>query len=154
MTDGAPNNESNSQQGSAFNSGIIRKTDYFDLFISYKRDNGGDHGQQMAERLYYDLTARGLKVWLDNEQIGFSRDFEVRIEEAILHSKKFACVLSPAWLDSENCRFEYVKAIGFEKRIVPIHYREFRAYLADKKKRRNPDGTGMATLGQTTRTQL
>jgi len=130
-------NMDDSTNGSAFHSGIIRKTEYFDLFISYKRDNGEDHGQQTAERLYRDLTARGLKVWLDNEQIGFSRDFEVRIEEAILHSKKFACILSPAWLDSENCRLELIKAIGFEKRIVPIHYQNFREYLLEKKE----DGT-------------
>lgn len=123
----------NDTNGSAFHSGIIRKTEYFDLFISYKRDNGEDHGQKMAERLYSDLTARGLKVWLDNEQIGFSRDFEVRIEEAILHSKKFACILSPAWLDSVNCRIELVKAIDMEKRIVPIHYQNFREYLLEKK---------------------
>ena len=42
-----------------FRSGIIKKTENFDLFISYKRDNGGDHGQQIAERLYRELTRKG-----------------------------------------------------------------------------------------------
>jgi len=122
------------QPNSSFRSGIIRKTEYFDLFISYKRDaNGKDLGQQLAERLYKDLTAKGFKVWLDNEEIGFSRDFEKRIEEAILHSKKFACVLSPEWLDSENCRYEYLKALEFEKRIVPLHYNSFRTELRQQK---------------------
>ena len=32
-----------------FNSGVIRKTETFDLFISYKRDNGEDIGQVLAE---------------------------------------------------------------------------------------------------------
>lgn len=116
-----------------FRSGIIRKTDYFDLFISYKRDNGGDNGQKLAIRLHKDLTAMGFKVWLDNEEIGFSRDFEKRIEEAILHSKKLACVLSPLWLASENCRYEYLKALDFEKRIIPLHYRGFRDELRQQK---------------------
>jgi len=116
-----------------FRSGIIKKTENFDLFISYKRDNGGDHGQQIAERLYRELTRKGLKVWLDNEEIGYSRDFEVRIEEAILHSKKFMCIMSPAWLESENCRYEFLKAVSFEKRIIPVHYREFRGELLQQK---------------------
>ncbi|GAB5416730.1 MAG: hypothetical protein Crog4KO_22190 [Crocinitomicaceae bacterium] len=120
-------------KNNVFRSGIIRKTEYFDLFISYKRDNGGDHGQKLAEELYSKLTADGYKVWLDNEEIGFSSDFEKRLEEAILHSKKVACVISPAWVESENCRFEHKKAVEFEKRLIPIHYKEFRSLLSAKK---------------------
>ena len=116
-----------------FNSGIIKKSEYFDLFISYKRDNGGDHGQKLAIELHEKLTADGYKVWLDNEEIGFSNNFEQRIEEAILHSKKVACILSPSWVESPNCRFEVQKAIEFEKRIIPIHYQEFRDLLKTKK---------------------
>jgi len=133
---GNTNSTNTNSTGPAYNdfrSGIIRKTEYFDLFISYKRDNGGDHGQKLAEKLYLDLTKQGFKVWLDNEEIGFSRDFEKRIEEAILHSKKFACILSPLWLESENCRYEYIKALEFEKRIVPINYKEFRDELRQQK---------------------
>jgi hypothetical protein len=116
-----------------FNSGIIKKSEYFDLFISYKRDNGDDHGQKLAIELHEKLTADGYKVWLDNEEIGFSNNFEQRIEEAILHSKKVACILSPSWVESPNCRFEIQKAIEFEKRIIPIHYQEFRDLLKTKK---------------------
>ncbi|GEM_PF-5579579 len=116
-----------------FNSGIIRKTEYFDLFISYKRDNGGDHGQKLAEELYEKLTKDGFKIWLDNEEIGFSSDFELRLEQAILHSKKIACVIGPAWVNSPNCRYEVKKAVEFEKRIIPIHYQEFRTLLKQKK---------------------
>lgn len=133
MDDSKGNSSSSGPNLNEFRSGIIRKTEYFDLFISYKRDNGGDHGQQLAERLYKDLTRMGFKIWLDNEQIGFSRDFEKRIEEAILHSKKFAAILSPKWLESENCRYEYIKSLEFEKRIIPIHYREFRNELRQQK---------------------
>lgn len=116
-----------------FNSGIIRKSEYFDLFISYKRDNGGDHGQRLAIELHEKLTKDGFKVWLDNEEIGFSNNFEQRIEEALLHSKKVACIIGPAWVESPNCRFEVQKAIEFEKRIIPVHYQEFRQLLASKK---------------------
>ena len=116
-----------------FNSGIIRKSEYFDLFISYKRDNGGDHGQRLAVELHEKLTKDGFKVWLDNEEIGFSNNFEQRIEEALLHSKKVACIIGPAWVESPNCRFEVQKAIEFEKRIIPVHYQEFRQLLASKK---------------------
>ena len=105
----------------------------FDLFISYKRDNGGDHGQRLAIELHEKLTKDGFKVWLDNEEIGFSNNFEQRIEEALLHSKKVACIIGPAWVESPNCRFEVQKAIEFEKRIIPIHYQEFRQLLASKK---------------------
>ena len=118
---------------SVFNSGIIKKTEYFDLFISYKRDNNGDHGQKLADELYEKLTQDGFKVWLDNEEIGFSNDFELRLEQAILHSKRIACVIGPAWVNSPNCRFELQKAVEFEKRIIPIHYQEFRTLLREKK---------------------
>ncbi len=124
---------SDSNDNNVFRSGIIRKTEYFDLFISYKRDNGGDHGQKLAEELYRKLTDDGYKVWLDNEEIGFSSDFEKRLEEAILHSKKVACIISPAWVESVNCRFEHKKAVEFEKRLIPIHYKEFRSLLSAKK---------------------
>lgn len=115
-----------------FNSGIIRKTEYFDLFISYKRDNGGDHGQKLAEELHEKLTADGYKVWIDNEEIGFSNNFEQRIEEALLHSKKILCIIGPAWVESPNCRYEIKKAIEFEKRLIPVHYQEFRELLKAK----------------------
>lgn len=117
----------------AFNSGIIRKSDYFDLFISYKRDNGADNGEKLAIELYEKLTKDGFKVWLDNEEIGFSSNFEQRLEEAILHSKKVACIIGPEWVESPHCLFEVRKAIEFEKRIIPIHYQEFRTLLAAKK---------------------
>jgi len=67
----------------AFHSGIIRKTECFDLFISYKRDNGRDNGEVLALELYEKLTKDGFRVWLDNEEIGFSSNFEQRLEEAI-----------------------------------------------------------------------
>ena len=117
----------------AFNSGIIRKSEYFDLFISYKRDNGGDNGEKLAIELYEKLTKDGFKVWLDNEEIGFSSNFEQRLEEAILHSKKVACIIGPEWVESPHCLFEVRKAIEFEKRIIPIHYQEFRKSLNSKK---------------------
>ena len=116
-----------------FNSGVIRKTETFDLFISYKRDNGEDNGQVLAELLYDKLTADGYKVWLDNQEIGFSSDYEMRLEQAILHSKKVACVIGPAWVNSVNCQFELKKAVEFEKRIIPLHYQTFRKLLNEKK---------------------
>ncbi len=116
-----------------FNSGIIRKSEYFDVFISYKRDNGGDHGQKLAIKLYEKLNNDGFKVWIDNEEIGFSNNFEQRIEEAILHSKKVICILSPAWLESPNCRYEMQTSIAFEKRIIPVHYKQFREELTEQK---------------------
>jgi biopolymer transport protein ExbD len=128
-----PEDDASKNTGDDFNSGIIRKTEYFDLFISYKRDNGGDHGQKLAEELYEKLTADGYKIWLDNQEIGYSSNFEQRIEEAIIHSKKFVAILGPAWVESPNCRYEFQKAVGFEKRIIPIYYQDFRTLLAEKK---------------------
>ena len=117
-----------------FNSGVIPKSELFDLFISYKRDNGEDHGQQLALELYDKLTADGYKVWFDKQEIGFSTDFELRIEQALMHSKKVLCVIGPGWVNSPNCRFEAKKAIEFEKRIIPIHYQAFREQLLAQKK--------------------
>lgn len=131
------NRSAHSGHGSAHHgrSGIIKKTEYFDLFISYKRDeNGNDHGQEMAFRLYRELTAIGLKVWIDREEIGLPGDFEVRIGEAILHSKKFVAILSPGWLDSKYCFIEYKKALEYGKRIIPVNYQFFRKRLLERYK--------------------
>ena len=117
-----------------FKSGIIRKSEYFDLFISYKRDHGQDHGQKLAERLYDELIADGFKVWIDKQEMGSPTDFEDRIEEALLLSKKVICVISLAWVESVNCRKELKKAVEFEKRIIPIHYQSFRSALREKLK--------------------
>ncbi|NRA12777.1 MAG: toll/interleukin-1 receptor domain-containing protein, partial [Crocinitomicaceae bacterium] len=68
------------------NSGIIKKAEYFDVFISYKRDHGEDHGEKLAESLYTKLKADGYKVWIDNMEIGYAANFVTRLEEAIIHS--------------------------------------------------------------------
>ena len=132
-SDDAMGNDDQDGTDFVFNSGIIRKTEYFDLFISYKRDNGGDHGQELAVKLHKKLTEDGFKVWLDNEEIGYSSNFERRIEEAIVHSKKFICILGPKWVESPNCRYEVKSAIALEKRIIPVFYQEFRGLLEEKK---------------------
>lgn len=124
----------NKESWESFNSGIIGKTDHFDLFISYKRDNGGGHGQKLAEELYEKLIADGYMVLLDNLEIGCSTNFEKRIEETIVHSKKFVCILGPSWVNSPNCRYEFQKAVELEKRIIPVNYQDFRTLLKGIKK--------------------
>ena len=58
---------------------------------------------------------------------------EKRIEEAIVHSKKFVCILGPSWVNSPNCRYEFQKAVELEKRIIPVNYQDFRTLLRAKK---------------------
>jgi TIR domain-containing protein len=111
-------------------SGTIYNTEYFDVFISYKRDKGEqENGEILARKLNSSLKSDSKKIWFDRDDIGETADWYKRIEIGILHSKKVAFVLSPEWFKSKHCQAEFKEAFRFKKRIIPII---FKSYLSDE----------------------
>lgn len=59
------------------------------LFLSYAREDA-----QAARKLYVELTARGLNVWLDQEALRPGQNWRVAVRQAIRESRYFLALLS------------------------------------------------------------
>lgn len=93
---------------------------HYDIFISYRRENGS----QMARLLCSNLEERGYKCFLDVEELKAGH-FDEALLRNIESSESFILVLSPGCLDrcrnkGDWLRREIAHAIGLKKRIVPV----------------------------------
>jgi formylglycine-generating enzyme required for sulfatase activity len=91
-----------------------------DVFISYRREGGPETARVICEA----LRGRGLKVFLDVDDLGASH-FDESLLREIEESPNFIVILSPGCLDRCNdendwLRREIANAIKTEKNIVPI----------------------------------
>jgi WD40 repeat protein len=93
----------------------------FDAFISYRRLR---LDIAFVDQLEQDLTARGLRVWVDREKIEAASDWEDRIARGINASKAFVFVITPEAVRSPECRRELDQAVELNKLIVPVVLRE------------------------------
>lgn len=87
-----------------------------DVFISYSRAD-----EDIAEKLYEMLKARGVKVWYDRENLGLADEFKTEIRRAIRTCKLFVPVLSHSITsqahDEHIYRLEWLWAIEHKKMI-------------------------------------
>ena len=67
----------------------------FDVFISYRRADGGT----VARMLNKILTERGFKCFLDDEKIGVE-NYVDRIRAALENSANFVALITPSYLES------------------------------------------------------
>lgn len=92
----------------------------YDIFISYRRDDG----QQHARLIEKELKSRGYNVFLDYEELDKGL-FDEKIVRAITSAKIFLMVLTPMYLsrcDKEEdwVRREIQLAITQKKEFVPV----------------------------------
>ncbi|MEM1241482.1 MAG: TIR domain-containing protein [Cyanobacteria bacterium P01_H01_bin.26] len=106
-----------------------------DAFISYGRTDSKAFAIQLKER----LTAAGLTVWFDFDDIPLATDFQERIDKGIERSHAFLYVISPSSVNSPYCDKELNLALRYGKRIIPIMHVE--AIDRDTWQQRNPNGT-------------
>ncbi len=96
-----------------------------DGFISY---NWKD--QKFAEKLAKDLQDRGVKFFLDKQQIEVGDSLVEKVLHGVIHSRFFVPILSPDSVSSRWCRKELRTAISREikgkMQILPILYRDCR----------------------------
>jgi TIR domain len=95
-----------------------------DVFISYSRKDS-----VFVDSLNQALKKAGKDVWVDWEDIPYSSTWWTEISRAIEGASAFICVLSPDYFLSKTCLEEVKIAEQFNKRIVPVLYREFDAEL-------------------------
>ena len=114
------------------NFGKNKKHDMYDIFISYRREDGKD----LARQLYLKLQTFGYKVFLDVEELQ-SGDFNKSITEALDSSKVFLPILTPAYFSRFANQEDFVRgemecAIKNNKQIVPVVIdREFQDFPED-----------------------
>lgn len=92
----------------------------YDIFISYRRDNGEDK----ARILNQFLSTVGYRVFFDHES-GMTGEFETEILAAVEIAPLFLMLLTPHCFDRCNeeedwVRREIEKATLYEKDIIPI----------------------------------
>jgi WD40 repeat protein len=94
------------------------------IFISYSRKDTA-----FVRRLHEALAARQRETWVDWEGIPPSADWMREIEAAIDSAEAFAFVLSPDSAASTVCAHELAHAVGHNKRLLPILWRDADAAL-------------------------
>ncbi|MCB0165199.1 MAG: TIR domain-containing protein [Anaerolineae bacterium] len=90
-----------------------------DIFISYSRRD-----KTFVQKFHQALVDNGRSVWVDWEGIPLTADWRAEIRSAIESADCFIFILSPDSIISEICHQELAHAEGFNKRIVPIVYRD------------------------------
>eukprot|EP00004_Rigifila_ramosa_P017362 TRINITY_DN4218_c0_g1_i2.p1 TRINITY_DN4218_c0_g1~~TRINITY_DN4218_c0_g1_i2.p1 ORF type:complete len:477 (+),score=105.55 TRINITY_DN4218_c0_g1_i2:34-1431(+) len=93
----------------------VQDLELFDVMVSYCWAN-----KSIAHALADELSARGLKVWIDREEM----DKHANVFEAMAHgiksSKVIVALLSPAYEGSKNCKRELSFAAECHKAIIPV----------------------------------
>lgn len=90
----------------------------YDLFISYsRRDN--ERGQVAAlnsqiESSFRAFAGRGLRVFFDTQEIAGMDDWRQKIQRSLRESQVFLAVLSPHYLASPYCRWEWEDYVRYE----------------------------------------
>jgi len=93
----------------------------FDAFVSYRRITADT---AFVDELQRDLAARGVRVWVDREEIEPASDWAERIVRGIDASKALIFVITPESVHSAECLRELDQAVELHKLIVPVVLRE------------------------------
>lgn len=88
----------------------------FTAFISYRH---GDTAQ-LASDLYFALTARGVRVFLDSGHIPLGVDFERVFLGAASEASYFLALVGPKYFDSHYCKREIAHALRSARNVVLI----------------------------------
>jgi len=90
-----------------------------DAFISYSRVD-----KAFVQKLHEALTQNQKQVWVDWEDIPQAADWRAEIQEGIEKADAIIFVMSPDFLTSMECMIELEVAEEFNKRLIPIVYRD------------------------------
>ena len=90
-----------------------------DVFISYSRTD-----KPFVQKLHDALTQHQKSLWVDWEDIPESAEWRAEIQAGIEKADSVVFVLSPDFLVSFECMMELEFAEEFNKRLIPIVYRD------------------------------
>jgi WD40 repeat protein len=88
-------------------------------FFSYSREDSS-----FALKLAADLKAAGANVWLDQLDIIPGHRWDRAVQDALINCSRMIVVLSPASVDSTNVMDEVSFALGENKTVIPVLYRD------------------------------
>jgi WD40 repeat protein len=86
-----------------------------DAFMSYSHDDA-DSVIPIVEA----ARARGRRLWIDGDDIPPGAPWRAELGTALEAATAVVTCLSPGWLESEECRREYERAVELGKRLVPV----------------------------------
>jgi len=89
------------------------------VFISYSRKD-----KEFVKKLNDALDQAGIHAWVDWEGIELASDWMARITSAIQGSNAFLFVMTSDSLKSKVCTDELELAIKYNKKIIPVLYRD------------------------------
>src|SRR6266446_6900096 len=107
----------------------------YDLFISYsRRDNEQGRVTQLVEHIKRDFAPfakRELVPFFDQQEINGMEDWRQKILRGLRESRLLLACLSPAYLKSEYCEWEFVEYLKYEighlhgfNGVAPIYFVE------------------------------
>lgn len=105
----------------------------FDVFLSYKSED-----EEWVRRLKQALVERGLRVWLDRDEIRPGDRFVRALENGIETSGAVVMIVSPESLRSEWVRDEYERALTLPNQaaralqLIPAVLRDAEPWLPGK----------------------
>jgi hypothetical protein len=90
----------------------------YDLFISCsRRDNENGRITELVERIKADFAPfakRELVPFFDQQEIAGMQDWRQRILQGLRESRLLLACLSPGYLKSEYCEWEFVEYLKYE----------------------------------------
>ncbi len=86
------------------------------VFISYARADGAT----AAARLRDELTAMGVTVWRDIEEMRGGQAWKEQLRTALRQVDAVVVVLTPGAVGSKMVEWEWENAITLEKRVIPV----------------------------------
>ncbi|PSN17666.1 hypothetical protein C7271_16535 [filamentous cyanobacterium CCP5] len=90
-----------------------------DVFISYSRRD-----TDFATKLHQALVKQDYSVWIDSKNIPVTAAWREEIKAGIENADNFIFIISPDSLESPYCQWEIDHAVKFNKRLIPLIYRE------------------------------
>ena len=88
-----------------------------EIFVSYSRSDS-----EFVDKLIGELDSKGMKVWIDRDDIEGGERWRAAIVQAISQCRAFLLILSPNSANSRNVSTELTLAENKQRRIIPIIY--------------------------------
>ena len=85
------------------------------VFISHSFSDNG-----LAREFANSLHQRGVKVWLDSNDLQSGRSWREGIEKALRESNVIVLLVTPDTIKRPNLFFEVGAAIGMGKPLIPV----------------------------------
>lgn len=83
------------------------------IFLSYAHKN-----RHLAEQLKEVLESGGHTVWID-DLLRVGQDWRQTLEAEIIRAEAIALALSPEWIASPTCQWEFVTSSEHHKKVIP-----------------------------------